>query len=437
MRPVEVRAARERWAWRRACALASVKAFADARTMEGTMRVARVFASLGLALALSACAVSDAHQQTRRETMTRRIVDDAIAFNEAYHGAITAQVLINIMRASDRQPRQYTSMSGFTQNGGSRGASISVGGIALDQLGESWGEGEFGLEGSRSITPDYSVAPFATQEFANIVLRPTDPLVFRYYWDSGWNPDLLLMLLVDRVRIVPVGGGAARDLRNTPGTIAEDCAGSDEGGCAFVLAMRRLAVDLSRSERIAPPAPVEGRCGAFAVYAPPGAAAVPYTRRSAAAVSAECPVEIIVGNQRYLMALRSLDDVIYYVGHLMRPDPNAARNVRGDERYARLGVTAPGMPLWADERAPLFRIVEANGESERNYAATVTYAGRRYSAGAPNDRFCYVEGDLEACRTGAYGDVSGTVLELLVGMLAFNQSDDAVAPPQNSVLEIR
>src|SRR5690606_32897756 len=108
------------------------------------------------------------------------------------------------------------------------------------------------------------------------------------------------------------------------------------GGCAFVLAMRQLALDLSRAERIAPPAAVEGRCGAFAVYAPPGAAAVPYTRRSAAAVSAECPVEIIVGNQRYLMALRSLDDVIYYVGHLMRPDPHA-RNLRGNGRYARLG----------------------------------------------------------------------------------------------------
>lgn len=404
------------------------------------MRVARAFAALASAVSVAACAVSDAQQQDRRESMTRRIVDDAIAFNEAYHGAITAQVLINIMRASDRQPRQYTSMSGFTQQGGSRGASISVGGIALDQIGESWGEGEFGLESSRSITPDYSVAPFATQEFANLVLRPTNPLVFRYYWDSGWNPDLLLVLLVDRVRIVPVGGGAARDLRNTAGTIAEDCSTSDEGGCAFVLAMRQLALDLSRAERIAPPAPVDGRCAAFAVYAAPGLAAAPYTRRPApaASVDPECPVEIVVGNQRYLMALRSLDDVIYYVGHLMRPDPNAPRaTMRGNERFARLGVTAPGMPLWANERAPLFRITEANAESERRFAATVTYAGRRYSAGAPNDRFCYVEGNLEACRTGSYGDVSGTVLELLVGILAFNQSSEAVAPPQNSVLDIR
>ena len=93
--------------------------------------------------------------------------------------------------------------------------------------------------------------------------------------------------------------------------------------------------------------------------------------------------------------------------------------------------------MWAGDRTPLFRIVEANGETERSYAATVTYAGYRYSAGAPNDRFCYVENNFDACRAESYGDMSGTVLELLVGILAFNQSDDLVAPPQNSVLEIR
>lgn len=401
------------------------------------MRLVRTLIGLAMAAALAACAVSDARQQQRREAMTRRIVDDAMAFNEAYHGAITAQVLLNIMRASNRQPRQYTSMSGFTQSGGSRGASVSVGGVELSDLGESWGQGEFGLESSRSQTPDFTVSPFETDAFANIVVRPTDPLLFRYYWDSGWNPDLLLMLIVDRVRIVPANGGPYRDLRNSAGTIANDCVnGNDEGGCAFVLAMRELAIALSRSERIAAPAPEAGRCGPFAVYVAPGSASqTPRRAAPPAETDPTCPVEILVGETRYLMALRSLDDMIYYVGHLMRRDPNAASP--DGARYARLGVTAPGMPLWADERVPLFRIVEANAESERDYAATVTFAGRRYSAGAPNDRFCYVEGNLEACRNGAYGDGSGSVLELLVGILAFNQSGEAVAPPQNSVLEIR
>lgn len=402
------------------------------------MRI-RILLALATALALAACAVSDAHRQHMREAVARRIVDDAISFNQAYRDAITAQVLLNVMRAADRQPRQYTAMSGFTQNGGARSASITVGGVPLDQLGEAWGEGEIGWSRSRPTAPDYTVSPFATEAFANLVLQPTDPLVFRYYWDSGWNPDLLLMLLVDRVRIIPADGGAPRDLRNSPGTIVEDCTGDhDEAGCAFVLAMRQLAADVARSERIAAPAAVEGRCAPFAIYVPQGAGApLQASRSTPAQTDTTCPAEVIVNGQRYLMALRSLDDVVYYVGHLMRADPHAAQRARGGERVARLGVTAPGTPMWAGARAPIFRIVEASEESERSYAATVTYAGRRYSAGAPNDRFCYVENNFDACRAASYGDMTGTVLELLVGILAFNQSDDAVAPPQNSVLEIR
>ena len=400
----------------------------------------RLLAALLAALALTGCAASEAYQQQRREMLSRRIVDDALAFNEAYHEAITSQILLNIMRAKNRLPRQYMSMSGFTQNGGSRGASISVGGLELDQLGESWGEGGFGAERSRPLTPDYEVSPFATEAYANIVMRPTDPRVFRYYWDSGWNTDLLLMLLVDRMRIVPVRGGLHRDLRNSPSTIADDCVTPTEvGGCAFVQAMRQLALDLSNAERVAAPAARAGQCAPFAVYVAPGSDAARRpraTRPAPAPADVSCPVEIVVGDQRYLMALRSLDDIVYYVGHLMRPDASAPPAPAGELR-ARLGVTAPGFPLWANRRTPLFRIVGATRQSERDYAATVTFAGARYSAGAPVDRFCFEEGDIDACRTDEYLDMSGTVLELLVGILAFNQDEEAIAPPQNSVLDVR
>jgi hypothetical protein len=401
----------------------------------------RAFAAAMAALALCGCAVSEAHQQHRREVLARRIVDDAIAYNEAYQQAITSQVLLNILRASNRQPRQYMSMSGFTLRGGSRSASVTVGGVDLGELGDSWGAGEIGAEGSRQTSPDYTLSPFGTEAFANVVTKPTDPLLFRYYWDSGWNPDLLLMLIVERVRILPVGGGAPVDLYNSAGTIVEDCTGShDENGCAFVLAMRQLALDLSRSERIAAPAPPQGACGAFAVYVTPGSAAAQRARAGRQAQQqqqANCPVEIVVGDRRYIMALRSLDDIVYYVGQLVRRDPNATRPAPAGEMRARLGATAPGFPLWANERAPLFRIVKATRETERAYAATVTFASRRYSAGAPVNRFCYDEASIDACRTRDYLDLSGTVLELLVGILAFNQSNEAVAPPQNSVFEVR
>ena len=85
----------------------------------------RLFAAALAIIALSGCAASASYQQQRREAVARGIVDDTLAFNEAYHEAITSQILLNIMRAQNRQPRQYMSMSGFTQSGGSNGASIS------------------------------------------------------------------------------------------------------------------------------------------------------------------------------------------------------------------------------------------------------------------------------------------------------------------------
>lgn len=400
-----------------------------------TLSTPFLWALCGLA-ALGACASLD-RQQTRREAAAQRIVADALAYNHAYQRAITGQVLLNIMRASNRQPRQYTTLSGFNQEGGRRSASLSIGGIELDNLGESWGEGEIGAEAQRPVAPDYTVSPFATDAYANLVLRPVDRRLFSYYWDTGWNTDLLLMLLVERVRIA--GEGPPRDLRNSAGTIANDCTGgNDEGGCAFVLAMRELARDLSRSERIAPPPPREGECRTFAAYIAPGAQTPPSQPRRAVGAQDDpsCPVEIVVAGRRYLLALRSLDDVIYHVGALMRSDPNAAHPPAGEQR-ARLGVAAPAVAPQLGRRTPIFRIVEATPETERTFAATVAYGGRRYSAGAPTGRFCYVEGDAEACSTSEYLDMSGSVLELLAGILAFNQSDEVVAPPQNSVLDVR
>ena len=67
---------------------------------------------------------------------------------------------------------------------------------------------------------------------------------------------------------------------------------------------------------------------------------------------------------------------------------------------------------------------------------SINDAGRRYSAGAPANAFCFDPRGPEYCR-GAAADRSGTVLELLTGILAYNQSEEAVRTPQSSVLQTR
>lgn len=378
-------------------------------------RLLKALFGVAALLGVAACAVSDARRQHERQVLTRRIVDDAIAYNEAYSNAISGQILLNILRAHNRQPRQYMSMSGFANSDAdARGSSLSVSGLPLGDLGQQWGQGAFGVNNSARLEPEYRVEPFGEDDFTNIARLPTSPVIFEHYWTTGWNRDLLLFLLVDRMEVAR--GDERLVFYNSPGTIAANCSdGYEVGGCAFVRAARDLA---ERTNGEPEPRPNAG-CAPVAAY---GATYVTTDERP-------CPVRLAVGERTYTLTLRSLDAMVYFVGELMRRDDLHPPS-EGAYLESRLSVRAAGS---RDAMTPLFRIVEADRRSERDYAATVTFAGRRYSAGAPANVFCYRPGDTAAC-SGVRGDRSGSVLEFLAGILAYNQSDIAVRAPQNTIV---
>lgn len=381
--------------------------------------------SLAAALALSACAVSEAQRTHERTLMTRAIVDDAIAYNEAYNTAISGQILLNILRAYNRQPRQYMSMSGFANSSpDSRSTGVAVGDLPLGELGEQWGAGSLVIGREHTMGPEYNVEPFSSNSYANVALLPTPSNVFKYYWDVGWNRDLLVILLVDQITISGADGGV---FANNAGTISANCDGENgrSGGCAFIARARALAGVTRSMTPLVNAAVADGACYPVASY---NVERVPTLRPAPAAEAAPapCPVTIIVGDTTYTLRLRSLDDAVYYVGELLRPDPRSPPPEGVLE--ARLQVIAPGS---RDELSPLFRVSEATDESERAYVATVNYAGHRLSAGAPANWFCYDPRGPEHCQSPG-ADRSGTVLELLAGILAFNQSEAAVRAPQNT-----
>lgn len=374
-------------------------------------------------LALSACAANEGRRANEREALSRRIADDAVAYNQAYSAAINGQILLNILRAYNRQPRQYMSMTGFQNSSpDSRAVSLGIGGVPLGQLGDEWGEGALGLGVETQLEPEYAVEPFGSDKFSAIALRPTSPDVFRHYWDSGWSRDLLLILLVDQME---VSGPAATIYANNAGTIAANCEGETYagGGCAFIRAARDLA-QRTRTARRVPVAASQDACMPFAAY---DVTAV----RPLANTAGACPLTVVVGDTHYALQLRSLDAIIYYVGELIRRD--ALHPPPDGTLEARLRIAAAGAPL---ETTPLFRIVEADATTEREYAATVSYGGRRYSAGAPANVFCFDPRGPEYC-SGQGADRSGSVLELLTDILAYNQSEAAVRAPASSVLQTR
>lgn len=390
-------------------------------------------ASLAMALAVSGCSISEQRRAQQRELLVHRIADDAIAYNEAYSNAIAGQILLNILRAYNRQPRQYMSMSGFNDDAGSQTRAVSIGGLPLGRIGQDWGTGGVEMSAETELAPSYTVEPFAAGTFRTLVLQPTSDQVFLRYWDAGWNPDLLLLLTVEQMEIAPLAGGEARVLRNNAGTIAHDCRGDEYagGGCAFVRAARALAEAARTLPRIAAPEGAEGLCAPMAVYQNQSGA--PFALSPARA--GFCRTEMIVGDQRYTLSLRSLDDMVFYVGELLRQDADAAGAATDGVLVSRLSVIAPSS---RSEYAPLFKIVPATRQTTRDYAATVAFAGQRYSAGAPEPVFCFRPGDEASCaEVTRRTDRSGTVLEFLVGILAHNQSETAVAAPQSALVTRR
>jgi len=385
-------------------------------------------AGLAAALALSACAtpgVSD-----RRENLARQIADDAAAFNDAYGQAVQAQILLNIMRARDRLPRHYLAMTGIADSPSWRYAqSAGIGAIPLGESGAPWGFGNVGVERETETRPAYAVQPFSADTLTSTVFDATQPYVFAHYWRSGWPRDLLTLVMVERItRIGP--NGHAYTFNNEANEIFENCAANiDTGGCAFVRELRTFLGQVSPHSQISTDARARAICGLVDAYAPssPVRAAPPSEEQ-------RCDPTFVVGDQTYIFRLRSLDDMIYYVGELLRAESTTA--VAGEPIDAQLTVSAAGL-RGGGRGVPLFRIVpHGAAQHGRIYTAEVAYGGERYYAGPAILRSCGEAAATGPCQdTAEEGDRSSSVLSLIAEILALNQSPDAIRAPNRLIAE--
>lgn len=400
------------------------------------MRAAmHAIAAAGL-VALSGCGTAPA-APFRGEGLARQISDDAVAFNEAYARAVSGQLLLNILRARDRQPRYYLSMSGIQDAPGVRyRENVGIGGVPLGEGASPWGFGNFGFERETQSRPSYAVQPLSAETLTRTVFQPTPSNVFEHYWRSGWSRDLLVFLMVEKItRIDPVDGGApaVREFVNDATQLRDDCRGeAQSAGCAFVAEARRFLADISARTpaRDRPEAsPVCGLVDAFDTPAP----------LTAARDGKACEPRFVIGTITYVFSLRSFDDMIFYVGELMRPSTTET----GDDAMmnARLTVFAAG--LRSERGVPLFRILpssdaarEAPRDPHLHFAASVTYGGRRYFAGPPVGRSCLRATPDGVCADDpAAGDRSSSVLSLLAELLALNQSPEAIRAPNRIIVD--
>ncbi len=125
----------------------------------------------------------------------------AIDFNEAAANASDTQLLLNIVRASYRNPTHYTAVTQL------RETRVTEGGLGVTPsipFGTSapwiYTAGPTASVKSNE-QPSFDVVPLDNRSSAQGLLRPVDPQTFITYWRQGWPRSVLLFLFVDDITL--------------------------------------------------------------------------------------------------------------------------------------------------------------------------------------------------------------------------------------------
>lgn len=158
----------------------------------------KLLAGAGLAaLSLSGCAIVGDLGATG---VAENIEENAATLNNAHTRAMTAIIAMNVLRARDRWPTNYTTLSGIKSN-----PTMSLNGSAsFSPLG--FGNADHPFTGSsasvarnETANAEYSVNPFSNNDKTQGLLKPIQPEQLLNYWQAGWPRETLMWLFVDAV----------------------------------------------------------------------------------------------------------------------------------------------------------------------------------------------------------------------------------------------
>ena len=155
-------------------------------------------------------------------------------------------------------------------------------------------------------------------------------------------------------------------------------------------------------------------------------------RRARAAIAIRCSRR----RSTYVrLRLRSLDDMVYYVGELMRAGSDASRTRAS--RLKRSSLCAPQACAAAGKACRSSASCRTRAQHGRIYAAEVALWRRALSTRArPSGAHAAREAEAVRARTHANeGDRSSSVLSLIAEILALNQSPDAIRAPSRLIAE--
>jgi hypothetical protein len=129
----------------------------------------------------------------------RHVADELTTFNEAQQKGTAQLVLLNVLRARDRQPLAYSHFD-VLRGGINASSSASLGvpfGPGISSLSTNTFATALGL--SPGISQD--VKPQDDQDFYRGILTPLSPETWALYQDQNWNPDLLFHIFVEDIKL--------------------------------------------------------------------------------------------------------------------------------------------------------------------------------------------------------------------------------------------
>jgi hypothetical protein len=175
----------------------------------GAAVIVRSWAVVALSLLLASC-----------DGFVDRISPRASTYNAEAHNSQMSGVLLNVVRASERHPLEFTAIVNAT--GGAQ-ASAALG-LGATRVGLTV---PFGLDSVRtfSAAPSVSVQSsqnfvvqiLDSQEFVSGILRPLDMKTIDYYLQQGFPRGVMLYLIIDRIEVVDEKGKVIRTIDNYPG----------------------------------------------------------------------------------------------------------------------------------------------------------------------------------------------------------------------------
>jgi hypothetical protein len=373
--------------------------------------------------------------------MQGRIEGDLAMFNATYADAVNNQMLWNILRARDRLPTQYAGINAISAiQKRSIASKLDLNAVNLGTKFAKgvWGVGTGELSGSAEADPQYGVTPLGGANFTKAVLSPTPAEVFDHYWRNGWPKDLLLAVLVkdaNKLSDDPHEDLAADCVRTTGMTTLSNKIDNtgDKSDAPFLVWSRTVKTYSGALQtRVTPIRICEDHAKGDARN---NGKSPEHSKMNALVLAIEPGDKTAAGDVGlWELDLRSLDEVVFYLGEIIRDEAPAEEQTRG-VAYGPDLVTAADCHNGAAADAPLFRVTRkphslfrfggGNGGSVAGpnrttvYAAETPYGGYVYAAGPAAPLHA-------ACRGPGVVDRTANVLDLLTQVLQANLDPDSL-----------